>query len=568
MKRIRQWVRNQKLHKKIVYIVAGTCLLVMLVCFGMQQFVYKAYNELMYEKTAQVFMSYSRQVEMVIKELNVLSLSIIGDSGIQENLMTVRDTPAMSEKWRNSVAEINGQLMMYFLNDDIVIDYGIYARDILLHTGGKLQQENVEVLVEKAQDAGGSMLIVLSVDKVYMVRQIRQIKNYEFTDLGTLIAELDIQKILKDNSRVYEKAGVEADLSVFVEDTCIYADDASITPLEKDGWEIVEDNFVVQCTAAGEWKFVFYTPYGEILNFIRIVIFRTVALSAVIVVGILMVCQYVLMRIFRQLEKLVIKFNAYSEGILPAEEDMLEYRERKDEIGYLNRQFEEMVYKHKALEEEKIQRIQVQKEAEYKHLQQQIRPHFIFNTLSQIMWMAYQHGDKEIAELTDALSKLIRGSMTFNEKTVTARQELKLVENYMHIQMVRYEKRISFRMEVPEEMLDVLIPQMTIQPVVENAITYAVEESLDLCVITVSGRVEVDKAIFVVEDNGPGIDPDILQRLTSGEKKAKGNGIGLLNVQKRIQLAYSEQYGLSFHRIEGHTQVWITVPFTGGAVTS
>lgn len=561
MNRIRQWIRNQKLYKKMMYIMICACLLVLLVCVGTEQIVYQAYNELMYEKTAQIFMSYSGQVEMQLKELNILTLTIIGDNSIQEKLMMVRDESGESEDWRNVVAEVKEQLMVHFFNTDIIRNYNIYAADRLLISSEGNIREHAEMLVEQARAAKGSMIIVLVEDKVYLARQIRQTINYEFSELGVILAEMDMAKIIRESSRNYEKAGIKMHLSIFVENTCVYSDGSKMEPLEEDGWEVVGDNFVVQCTTGRNWKFIFSTPYGEVLSSIRIMIFWTALLSAVIVAVILLLCRYILMRIFRHLDNLVLKFNDYSQGILPSDADIEEYSKRQDEIGYINRRFMEMAYEHKALEEENYQRILVQKEAEYMQLQQQIRPHFIFNTLSQIMWMAYQHGDHEIAELTQDLSQLIRSSIAFDEKTITARQELKLVESYMRIQMVRYEGRITFEMKIPEEMLDVLLPQMTIQPIVENAIAYAVEEMLDMCVITIKGKIEEEKAIFIIEDNGPGIDSDILEKLVSGEMQAHGNGIGLLNVQQRIQIAFSEQYGLSFYRIDEKTQVWITVPY-------
>lgn len=561
MCRIRQWIRNQKLYKKMMYIMICACILVLLVCIGTEQIVYKAYNELMYKKTEQIFMSYSGQVEMQLKELNILTLTIIGDNNIQENLLAMQDVPTMSTNEREIVSEIQEQLMVHFFNTDVVSYYDIYSSDRLLIDSDRNMRKCVDMLVNQARAAKGSMVIILVEDKLYLARQVRQIIDYKFSELGVILAEMDMAKIIHESSRNYQKAGIEMCLSVFVEDTCVYSDDSKMKPLKKDGWETVGDDFVVQCTTGRNWKFVFSTPYGEILSSIQIKIFWTAFLTIVIVVAILVLCRYVLMHVFSHLNKLVLKFDDYSRGILPSEADMAEYSKREDEIGYINRRFVEMAYEHKVLEDENYQRILVQKEAEYMQLQQQIKPHFIFNTLSQIMWMAYEHGDREIANITNDLSMLIRSSISFNEKTITARKELKLIESYMRIQMIRYEGRMSFRIDVPKKMMDVLLPQMTIQPIVENAIVYAVEEMLDMCEITVKGRIENDKAIFIVEDNGPGIDVNILEKLVSGEAQAQGNGIGLLNVQQRIQMAFSDKFGLSFYRIDEKTQVWITVPY-------
>ena len=83
---------------------------------------------------------------------------------------------------------------------------------------------------------------------------------------------------------------------------------------------------------------------------------------------------------------------------------------------------------------------------------------------------------------------------------------------------------------------------------------------MDICTIRVRGKIENDRAVLVVEDNGPGVAPDILEQLASGQKKPNGNGVGLLNVQKRIQMVFSEEYGLSFHREGQCTLVQIDLP--------
>jgi two-component system sensor histidine kinase YesM len=114
---------------------------------------------------------------------------------------------------------------------------------------------------------------------------------------------------------------------------------------------------------------------------------------------------------------------------------------------------------------------------------------------------------------------------------------------------------------IPEELLDVRIPQLTIQPLVENSIKYALEAMLETCNIRLFGRVEGDTAVLVVEDNGPGIDPLILEKLKAGTVEAKGHGIGLQNIHKRVQLRFSEAYGLQIRRENGKTQIQVRVPY-------
>ena len=121
--------------------------------------------------------------------------------------------------------------------------------------------------------------------------------------------------------------------------------------------------------------------------------------------------------------------------------------------------------------------------------------------------------------------------------------------------------RSAYKVSIPDEMLNVLVPQFTVQPIVENAIKYALEEAPDKCHVNVLGYIENETAVVVVEDDGPGIDPNILQKLEAQEATPKGHGIGLLNIQKRIQLLFSEDYGLRVFCKDGITQIQICVPY-------
>ena len=108
--------------------------------------------------------------------------------------------------------------------------------------------------------------------------------------------------------------------------------------------------------------------------------------------------------------------------------------------------------------------------------------------------------------------------------------------------------------------MEIALPRMTVQPIVENAVHYAAEEMLDTCRIRVFARREGKDVVIVVEDNGSGIDEDILNRLENGAAQSRGTGIGLRNIDQRIRIAFSERYGLEFHRVDDRTQVWIRVP--------
>lgn len=552
----------------MLFIVVGACILLLAGFGSILQIVCNVYNELIYDKTAQTFISYSEQIETQLEKLETVTFAIIGDEEVQKDLIALRDNELSVLEKRDQLNELISGLRSHCYGIEQLKRVSIYLpkdKELrsVMQSNVKLSEKEIAEVVEIAEQKAGVMDIVVKDGQVYLVRQVRERLSLTLTDLGTIIGEVDIQSIMKEIGKAY--AGSETILmaSVFVGEDCIYSDGQNIKPMERDGWKIEQGYFVTQYTSRRGWRYLFYTPYDEILATIRSTIIAVLFVSGIILVLVLLISRFFIERTLRQLDELVGRFDAYAQGTLPTEEEMLDYKDRQDEIGYLNRQFERMVYAHKQLEDENYQRMVLHKEAQYKQLQHQIRPHFIFNTLSMISWTAYRNQDMETVTLTKALSELLRGSMATNEETVTLEREMKLVEHYMHILRTRYLDRVDFKMEIPENMLDVQIPYMTLQPIIENAVNYGLEEDLDVCCIRVSGYVVGSRATLIVEDNGPGIEPDILEKLASGQRQPNGNGVGLLNVQKRIQLAFSEEYGLSFYREDGHTQVRITIPKGG-----
>ena len=164
--------------------------------------------------------------------------------------------------------------------------------------------------------------------------------------------------------------------------------------------------------------------------------------------------------------------------------------------------------------------------------------------------------------MTDALGKMLRASLNDKRDVVTVAEDLQITQAYLRIQLIRYGDRLQVEYALPEDILPCLIPAMTLQPLVENAVHHAAEEMLDTCVIRISGEVVNGGIDVVVEDNGPGMDEDILAKLESGEIKPEGMGIGMRNIHRRVQYAFSQRYGLQVRRVDAHTRIIIHLPDT------
>lgn len=215
------------------------------------------------------------------------------------------------------------------------------------------------------------------------------------------------------------------------------------------------------------------------------------------------------------------------------------------------------------------------KQAEYLALQNQINPHFLYNSLEAIRGEAICAGLESVAEITEALSVFFRYSITGVDSLVTLEEEIDNVENYFIIQHYRFGEKVKFEITYPkgEEIFQLKLPKLTIQPFVENAIFHGLEKKVDGGTVKVSLETTVYKLMITVSDNGIGMPEDQVEKINNyfervavsyvGEDKKKKGGIAMKNVNSRIKLLFGEEYGIHVYSTEGiGTDVKIILPKT------
>jgi len=205
--------------------------------------------------------------------------------------------------------------------------------------------------------------------------------------------------------------------------------------------------------------------------------------------------------------------------------------------------------------------------AEYKNLQAQISPHFLSNTLESIKWLARLHMDDEIQIIVEKLGVLLKSGMVFKRDMITLGEELNVVESYLTIQKIRYEDKFTSRIEVPIEFESCSVPNLIIQPIVENAIVHSVEKTRGHTLLEIHAERTGELLEIRIHDNGPGIALDRLEGILCGTQThhTDRESIGLTNVHKRLKLYFGEPYGLRIESTEGvGTTVTISMPFRSG----
>jgi Predicted signal transduction protein with a C-terminal ATPase domain len=230
-----------------------------------------------------------------------------------------------------------------------------------------------------------------------------------------------------------------------------------------------------------------------------------------------------------------------------------------DEIGEMNKVFSLMIQKLKNSMEEIAHMKTKELELQLKALQAQINPHFLYNTLSSINWMAVNIGADDIASALNSLVTFYRIGLSKGKTVIPIRNELEHVRAYIEIQKIRLKDKIQFIFDIDYAILDFPTPKMLLQPLVENAIYHGIEKYKKSGIITIKCSIINTCAVLEVDDDGIGLQDDAIRDILSG--KVKSSGYGLKNIMDRIKLVYGNEYGLDIiNKSEGGTKIIIRIP--------
>ncbi|OKZ61794.1 sensor histidine kinase [Mediterraneibacter faecis] len=228
--------------------------------------------------------------------------------------------------------------------------------------------------------------------------------------------------------------------------------------------------------------------------------------------------------------------------------------ESTDEILILTDSFNEMTSEIGLL----VDNIKRQEEnlriTETKLLQAQINPHFLYNTLDTIVWLAEAKQTDEVVSMVTALSSFFRTTLSKGKDYITIQEEKSHIESYLQIQQFRYQDIMDYEIDIDEDIYSYYIPKLTIQPLVENALYHGIKNKRGKGLIRISGQKEADRIRLTVEDNGIGMSSEKLEKLRSSVYRIRddeANGFGLANVHQRLQYYYGKEYGVFFESEEG-----------------
>jgi two-component system sensor histidine kinase YesM len=580
---LKRWFRDMKLQTKFTFLIFS-CVGILCAAFIWASFrLADTYNEMIYKRTADALTFSAENLASLFQTNAELSRQIATNETIQQALVTARESEDQIAR-KAALTTLGRQLTGYSNHNRYIecihLDYGGASSLILgkrTITDTEKNQEEIHAAANSQQGAY-SFLVLEDMDgqpQLVCTRTIRRVRNMDLSELGVLTLYLDLDKMVKDsvtsfaridNTALYLAHGQQAIYpygDAGVEQYLSNSGDTSYR-LERIGGVM---RFIVQ-------KPISSTPYTCILAPAYSEIFRTLVrnniLCAVIVLAVVALTvafSHLFVRnLLRHLGTLIEKINYYKgnagQNHTPA--SSYDYTQRHDELGMLHNEFDDMVCKINTLIEDNYIKQLLIKDTQLKALQQQINPHFLYNTLNAINWEAEALNAPTIPAIVESLSALLRSTLSEKSETLPLQNELELLHHYLRIQQIRYGDRLVYHTDIMPSLLPVPVPKMILQPLVENAIRYSLEPYADTCTILVSAQQKNETcAVISVSNTGSEIDPDILKKLESGEITPNGFGIGLLNIHSRIQLLFGDAYGLSFSNSDNIATVEILVPLSG-----
>ncbi|CAM3603581.1 sensor histidine kinase [Marinicrinis lubricantis] len=574
--------RNLRIKHKLFILISFVLLAFSGGCLAILQYAFKVYNEEFYRQSAQALNVSSNGIENELRKMERLSYRISTDPMVQSYLMQIQKSVSLYQQFvlranlKERMIEIAGT-DKYILSAHMFDVHG--NESAIGNQQIEISRERMEQIKAEAslEEGGNRWVFPDGSDRALIAaRAVRSYENLELERLGTLTIRLDLEEIFSDYSRGMKEGGSfliwNGEQQLYPHDEKISSKPLRMNLEHSEGYQIVKiegDRYFVTYAPSGhtEWTYMILTPYDNL--------FQTIVLVRNAVLGVLaasfIIVMFIAFRFARSItipiERLNMKMKKVQLGNFQYSEEEEEEDRRlpMDESGQMHRNFRMMLQRINELIKENYESQLVMKDSEFKALQAQINPHFLYNTLDSIHWTSKMSGELQTARMAECLGYLLRNSISFQEPIVSLEHELKILDSYITIQKYRFEERLNFHNDIPTELYSCTIPKMTLQPLVENAIRYGVEQQIHGCEIRISAVVHQNQLLVTVSDDGPGMEHAFLEKLRKGDAAPRGTGIGLRNIQERIQMLFGDEYGIYIEseRFKG-TQVQIRLPYERG----
>ncbi len=550
--RLKKWFLNLPIAQKFVSIFVVMTLLSCAVMVGALHLGLSVFEEKLYEKSLQELDFYVQRIDDDLQQMDVLTRNIAVDTRVQNQLAELTAATPETAQYYYQLTGVRPLLLekLYQTGQADSLQYiDAYGNAITVGQSFPDPGDDRRAVLEEqlAEIPGGFVLLPPDANYPYYIcgRKILRSQNMSLQDLGTVLVTVDIEKLL--NSQIRSLSSQPSELYLYNGDSLIYQSGDTAAGFAPPN---TRQGYAVQ-SMGGQKVFVCWLTSNlsglqlcSVFNYSEIYGQTTRARWALLLGGcvILVLFGWVMMRMARLVTRPV---HTLSEAVKSVEggdfataRAMLPTTPAADEIGTLTRDVDTMLGQIDTLIHENYEKQLLLQDTRYKMLQAQINPHFLYNTLSTLSWLVRAGKNEDAGRLIINLGDMLRAALSPKQNT-TAAADVRLVRSYIEIQQLRYKRRAAFALETDGDLESWYLPHFTLQPLVENAIKYGVEESEDVCSITVTAHADGDTLLLAVHNTGTLIAPERLAEMQNFTVKPQGHGIGLKNIYERLSMLYT-----------------------------
>jgi len=577
----KNFYRKLKIKKQVfvmLFIIFSTLTILSL---AILQFSFNIYDMRMYGQLSDILRLSVSNIEKELLKVENMSFNIMTDASIQKKIEVLKrekysyeQSAALEELCQELFSQTRMEQYIdsiFILDSDGTKLAAVFSSKAIDHLGVWKKVKDI------VKQNGEHTWALPSPDNPFLIscRKIRKVENGELEPLGVLVIQLDMDKLLRHSLNMSKNE--EISMVILSEDnTVIYPIDSEDkygfnnedVLFEKKSGYVIRNNtnnkkyfITYQTSENSNWTYASFIPYEEIFKGIKSVRSGMFAIFMVGLIIIIIISAKFTDGITKPIELLSTQIRQLDGENFNVKELLVSSDDTENELEHLYHDFYSMVKKINSLINENYLKQIALKESELKMLQSQINPHFLYNTLESINWMAKKNKQNEIADMVKSLGRLLRSSISGKEHLITLEEEINLLKDYILIQKIRYEERLVIDINVDKEFYSCLIPKLSLQPIVENCINHALEKVPETCEVMVCAEKQDDTLAISIHDNGPGMTDQFLDKLSRGQIKPKGLGIGLRNVDERVKMAFGKSYGVKIDsRINIGTTVTIYLP--------
>ena len=553
------------------------CMLVLFISgLGVMQSLQRSHLEILYNHTQQLVKQALRETEERINAAKQTAYDIIVSDATQTSVSGYWDAVdaglgrvsliSWTDGITNSIATyLSG-------NEDVLcanfIDVDQVVKVVASRKYIKLGPEQAAYLydISVAED-GGTLLVDgdtvgLGKDTLLVLKQLREKRRLSMRNTGVVVLFLNMQELGTSLTESWEGTFLleDGDLS--------FALGSGLNPdfttenIEKGYSLKVYGNtqyFVSKIPGKLFEQCIAVLPYNPIFDTSRQLLIKHTILYAISCAAIFAV----VLALIRFVTRDFVRFRRHLHSISTGSEDTIPVFKgsgHSRDTDELYQAFNLMAERMNRLIHDNYDAQLAVKDAQLSALQAQINPHFLYNTLNSIYWAAKSGENDEAAAMTQDLSSLLRDAVNTEETVVSVDRELEIACNYIRIQKHRYRERLNVEFDIDSEVSELAIPKFTIQPLLENAIKYGIESSINGGVIFISIIRDKDKCVCQVMNEGSAPEADLSRRIREGNVVGHGTGIGLVNIDRRIRAMFGDEYGVSVYRddVAGRTVTRVT----------